>query len=132
MGWEHGVDFMFVAFQNRVAYAMGGETLHTAGSLDIGSRPRISHTDIDFILQNRHLKCIIMDEMGMISDLLLGAFESSLTDASDREPRYKMRRKLMRRLFGGYNVLTFGDFGQLTPLPPGGAIFRPPLRSKKR
>ena len=24
LGWEHGVDFIFVAFQNRVAYAMGG------------------------------------------------------------------------------------------------------------
>ena len=70
---------------------------------------------------------IIVDEVGMISDLLLGAFESSLADASDREPRYKKRQKTTRRLFGGYNVLTFGDFGQLTPLPPGGAIFAPPL-----
>ena len=57
LGWEHGVDFMFVAFQNRVAYAMGRETLHTAGSLDIGSRPRISHTDVDLLYtKNKHLK----------------------------------------------------------------------------
>ena len=65
--------------------------------------------------------------VGIISDLLLGAFESSLTAASDREPRYKIHQKLIRRLFGSYNVLTFGDFGQLTPLPPGGTIFVPPF-----
>ena len=28
LGWQHGVEFIFVAFQNRVAYAMGGTTLH--------------------------------------------------------------------------------------------------------
>ena len=128
--WEYGVDFIFVAFQNRVAYAMGGETLHTAGYLDIGNRPRISHTDVDILFtRNRHLKWVLVDEVGMISDLLLGAFEMSLTDASDREPRYKMRRKVERRLFGGYNVLTFGDFSQLSPLPPGGPIFVPPTAS---
>ena len=62
----------------------------------------------------------------MISDLLLGAFETALSDASDREARYKKRTKEFHRMFGGYNLLAFGDFGQLTPLPPGGAIFVPP------
>ena len=28
LGWEHGVEFVCVAFQNRVAHAMGGYTLH--------------------------------------------------------------------------------------------------------
>ncbi len=37
LGWEHGVEFMCVAFQNRVAHAMGGSTMHTAGDIRIGS-----------------------------------------------------------------------------------------------
>ena len=63
----------------------------------------------------------------MISDLLLGAFETQLTDASDRELRYRLRADGTKRCFGGYNLLTLlGDFGQLTPLSPGGPIFVPP------
>ena len=31
LGWEHGRQFLCVAFQNRVAHAMGGTTLHTRG-----------------------------------------------------------------------------------------------------
>ena len=38
---------------------------------------------------------VIVDEVGMTSDLLLGAFEISLADASDREIRFKVRRKLV-------------------------------------
>ena len=53
-------------------------------------------------------------------------------DASDREARYKKRTKELHRMFGGYNVLAFGDFGQLTPLPPGGPIFVPPKDEKEK
>ena len=106
---------------------MGGDTLHTAGYLDIGNRPRLSHTDVDVLFtKNRQLKWVIVDEIEMISDLSLGAFETALSDASDREARYKKRTNELHRMFGGYNLLAFGDFGQLTPLPPGGAIFVPP------
>ena len=85
---------------------MGGETLHTAGYLDIGNRPRLSHTDVDVLFtKNRQLKWVIVDEIGMISDLLLGAFETALSDASDREARYKKRTKELHRMFGGYNLL---------------------------
>jgi len=127
LGWEYGVDFIFVAFQNRVAYAMGGETIHTAANLEVGNRPRVSHTDVDVLTtRNRDLKFVLVDEVGMISDLLLGAFETSLSDATSREKYFKMLDDDIQRLFGGYNVLMFGDFSQLTPLPPGGPIFAPP------
>ena len=57
LGWEYGEYFIFVAFQNRVAYAMDGETLHTAGNLKIGNQPRLSKTDVDILFtRNRHLK----------------------------------------------------------------------------
>ena len=48
--WTHGVQFLCVAFQNKVAYAMGGTTLHTAGDLPIGgsaNTSKLSHQDID-------------------------------------------------------------------------------------
>ena len=35
MGWTHGVHFIFVAVQNRVAFAMGGSTLHTGGDVRV-------------------------------------------------------------------------------------------------
>ena len=48
--WTHGVQFLCVAFQNKVAYAMGGTTLHTAGDLPIGgsaNTSKLSHQDIN-------------------------------------------------------------------------------------
>ena len=48
MGWTHGVEFLNVAFQNRVAHAMGGTTLHSGGDLSVGGEYKsLSHTDID-------------------------------------------------------------------------------------
>ena len=80
----------------------GGETLHTAGYLDIGNRPRLSHTDVDVLFtKNRQLKWVIVDEIGMISDLLLGAFETALSDASDREARYKSVPKIFTECSAG-------------------------------
>ena len=31
--WEHGVQFVCVAFQNKVAFNMGGSTLHSCGDM---------------------------------------------------------------------------------------------------
>ena len=48
MGWTHGVEFLNVAFQNRVAHAIGGTTLHSGGDLAVGGDYKsLSHTDID-------------------------------------------------------------------------------------
>ena len=33
LGWKHGLEFMCVAFQNRVAHTMGGITLHIVSAL---------------------------------------------------------------------------------------------------
>ena len=34
--WERRVEFLCVAFQNRVAHAMGGTTLHEGGNVPVG------------------------------------------------------------------------------------------------
>ena len=50
MGWTHGVDFLSVAFQNRVAFAMGGTTLHAGAEMAVGGEYKsLSHTDIDVL-----------------------------------------------------------------------------------
>ena len=38
MNLEHGREYLCVAFQNKVAHAMGGHTLHTAGEVRIGQQ----------------------------------------------------------------------------------------------
>ena len=52
MLWTHGTEFQCVAFQNTVAYAMGGLTLHASGDIQIGGASdtrRLDHTDIDVL-----------------------------------------------------------------------------------
>ena len=65
-------------------------------------------------------KWIIIDEIGMVSDHLLGSFATAMADASSRSKRFKERLNEEERIFGGYNLLMFGDFQQLAPCPPGG------------
>ena len=75
MGWQHGVEFVCVAFQNRVAYAMGGATLHTAGGIAFGGfkhDKQLSHGDIDFLFsRNQAIRWILIDEAWQIAGDLL-------------------------------------------------------------
>ena len=50
--WTHGSEFLCVAFQNTVAYAMGGLTLHSAGDIQVGGESearKLDHTDVDVL-----------------------------------------------------------------------------------
>jgi hypothetical protein len=129
--WSHGVDFVFAAYQNKVAHAMKGVTIHNAGMLDLGQQSRQGEqTDVDVLFtKNQDLKWVLVDEAGMVSDNLLGSFGHALGEASNRPPRFKMRHNGQPRIFGGYNLLTFGDFQQLAPCPPGGPLSVPPCES---
>ena len=46
LAWNHEEEFLCVAFQNRVAYAMGGTTLHSSGDIAVGyqSATNLTHT----------------------------------------------------------------------------------------
>ena len=46
--WHHEEEFLCVAFQNRVAHAMGGTTLHSGGDIAVGSQSiiNLTHTQI--------------------------------------------------------------------------------------
>jgi len=56
LGWSHHDEFMCVAFQNRVAHAMGGSTIHSGGDIGVGSQrtSQLQHADIDVLFTRNH------------------------------------------------------------------------------
>jgi len=72
--WNHEDEFLCVAFQNRVAHAMGGNTLHAGGDIAVGGQRSLDHTDIDILFtRDQYLRWVIIDELPMVPDDLLGA-----------------------------------------------------------
>ena len=60
LGWLHEQEFVCVAFQNRVAHAMGGNTIHASGDIAIGAQRSLDHTDIDVLFtRNQYLRWVI-------------------------------------------------------------------------
>ena len=113
LGWTNGEQFMCVAFQNRMAAAINGSTLHAAADLPRPGEDReqqLSHGDIDHLfIQNERMRWVLVDEISMISDTLLGEFEHQISSAASRT-RYHTRKDKTQRIFGGYNMLFFGDW----------------------
>ena len=132
LGWQHDVEFICVAFQNRMAAAMGGNTLHNASNLRPGEKPenKLSHSDLDNLYtKNQHLRWIIIDEISMVADDLLGHFENELTNAAVVS-QFSKRADRSIVIMGGYNLLMFGDWWQLPPIPDTNALFIPPTKKK--
>ena len=106
---------------------MNGTTLHSGADLP---RPQAHGqespaTDIDNLFtKNQALRWIIIDEISMVSDRLLSQAEQNLRAASSSTRR--RRGQGSGRIFGGYNVLVFGDWWQLPPIPGSRALFLPP------
>ena len=62
LGWQHEEEFLCVGFQNRVAHAMGGNTLHAGGDIGVGGQRSLEHTDIDVLFtRNRYSRWVIID-----------------------------------------------------------------------
>jgi len=130
LGWQHEDEFLCVAFQNRVAHAMGGKTLHAGGDIAVGGQYALEHTDIDVLFtRNQYLRWVIIDELPMVPDNLLGTFASHLADAASPS-RYHKKPDGAVRFFGGYNLLAFGDFYQIPPIPESASLAIPPIHKK--
>ena len=74
---------MFAAYQNKVAHAMNGMTIHGAGCLNMAQQVRqLGHTDVDIAFtKNQDLRWVLINEIGMVSDHLLDCFATALDDA---------------------------------------------------
>ena len=107
---------------------MGGNTLHAGGDIGVGGQRALEHTDIDVLFtRNQYLRWVIIDELPMVPDDLLGAFASHLADAASR---YHKKPDGSMRFFGGYNLLAFGDFYQIPPIPSSASLAIPPIHKK--
>lgn len=94
-------------FQNRVAPAMGGNALHACGDIGIGGQRPLEHTDVDVLFtRNQYLRWVIIDELPMVPDDLLGSFARHLAYAV-RSSRYQEKLDGSVRFFGGYNLLAY-------------------------
>ena len=77
LGWEHGVQFVCLAFQNAMAAQINGFTIHHWSGIPVrmqeeggtGDRHKQS-------IKCQALRVIIIDEISMISAELLGALEA--------------------------------------------------------
>ncbi len=112
---------------------MGGVTIHSSGEIPVGGQyanRRLEHLDVDVLFtKNQHLRWILIDEALMIPDELLGQYAANFESAA-RDTRYRRRADSSPRIFGGYNVLLFGDMNQLPPIPSSTALFIPPISKK--
>ena len=117
LGWEHGVQFVCLAFQNAMAAAINGFTVHhwsgiPARSID-GNSCGDKHQQS---MKCQALRVIIIDEVSMISAELLGALEYVVKGAVRVQETYKKRNNGNTRAFGGVNVIMCADFWQLQPV----------------
>ena len=122
LGWTHGVQFVFLAFQNVMAAAINGFTLHHWSGIPAhvaeGSGTGCKHTQS---IKCQALRVIVIDEVSMISAELLGCFESVIRKVVRSNGSYKFRRwpdvaRQNARVFGGINVILCADFWQLKPV----------------
>ena len=117
LGWEHGVQFVCLAFQNAMAAQINGFTIHHWSGIPVrmqdegGSGNKHKQS-----IKCQALRVIIIDEVSMISAELLGALENVVKTAVRTKGTYKKRSNGDTRLFGGVNIVMLGDFWQLHPV----------------
>ena len=97
-----------------MAAAIGGTTLHAGADLPRPGQSdasRLAHSDVDHLhVRSANVPWLLCDEISMVADTLMGAFESHIRSAS-RKSRYSKRRDKSERIFGGYNFLAFLEIG---------------------
>ena len=111
LGWQHGVQFVCLAFQNAMAAHINGFTIHHWSG--IPTRPTANNSTGDKHQQSikcQALRVMILDELGMIFAELLGALNHVTTNAIRTNNTYKKRTDGTTRAFGDLNVVMCVDF----------------------
>ena len=104
-------DYIVAAPTGLAAAGIGGETIHSVFNISVqhGNMPKYTSLSASAIDQMRavmaDLKCIMIDEISMVSNVLLLQIHLRLQDAFDKN-----------MLFGGKNIVLFGDLLQLPPV----------------
>ncbi len=123
LGWESGCEFACLAPQNTQAALIGGFTIHSFGAVPInaeaGKRKREkawAEQNVDALfLRAQSLRWLILDEISSAAAEVLGALDSNLRGARQRQ-LYARRPDGSPRPFGGVNLLGCGDWWQFPPV----------------
>ncbi|CAE7035450.1 esrp2 [Symbiodinium sp. CCMP2592] len=114
-GWKHGREYICLAYQNSMASLIEGETIHSWLTLQ-----RDGHggpTDMQVIAGRvQFLRFCLVDEVSMIPAELLAQLESLVSRVSRDTKLFCKDTAGCKHLFGGCNVLLFGDEAQLPPV----------------
>ena len=127
LGWTHGVQFVCLACQNVMAAHIDGQTIHHWSGIPAQEADGCSGTKDSHKLSTKCqcLRFILIDEISMVSAELLAALEHVVASVVRLRSTYKRRADGSDRIFGGINVLFFGDWWQLRPVG-GCALFSNP------
>ena len=117
LGWEHGVQFVCLAFQNAMAAHINGFTVHHWSGIPARNEEGSGTGDKHKLsMRCQALRVIIIDEVSMLWAELLGTLDKVVTDAVRVRNTYKKRSDDSTRAFGGVNVVMCADFWQLQPV----------------
>ena len=127
LGWEHGVQFVCLAYQNSMAAGINGLTINHWAAIPINETNSTVGTKDSNALSTKCqcLRFILIDEISMVSAQMLGQLEYIIARVIRKNMGYKQRQDGSERLFGGVNVLMFGDWWQIKPVG-GTALFQNP------
>ena len=129
--WELNNQFAIVAPQNSMADNVGGTTLHSFGSVPFKDRRGITVNTGDIMDEDKHslsgkkwhnLRVLLVDEVEATGVELIGQIEAKMQlmvpFRYEITPGLQTQQHSQRqhdRMFGGVNVLFFGDFWQMDP-----------------
>ena len=129
LGWQHGVQFVCLAFQNMMAGNIDGLTIHTWGGIpfqDVTDAYRSNPEEInELYVRCQSMRWILIDEISMVSAELLEELQKRVTQATSHHALYKRRPDGSYRPFGGKNCLVLGDNEQLPPVKATALFDRP-------
>ena len=124
--WEHEIHFVCLAPMNGMASNIGGCTAHSWGEVgfmkgDVFVESKCGAGNLVSSMSSKcqKLRTLIIDEIENMGGSLLATVEDNVRCGMP-DAWYKKRRGVnaafANRLFGGANVLMFGDFWQLPPV----------------
>ena len=116
LGWEHGVQFICLAFQNSMAAAIGGLTIHHWSGIPARSTEGNKGDKHRQSIKCQALMVIVLNELSMLSAELLGALQYVIQKAIRVHGAYKKRADGSTRYLGGVNAVMCADFWQLQPV----------------